>query len=231
MIHTACVTIEAGSATWINLLTTNGVAGPLIQDYRRSGTPILSGYGVEWYTNNGSFLASSDPSVAWAIPSSVNLTGASTMSSASSTVGPEHVLQDVAGTGGIVHWIDTNYIGWFFQNQAVTHSAVGGGLHLFGNGYNTDPSVGGIEAGASSDGGTWTARGTTASGSILADGTIGLYANTGLTVGSTFSPNYVINLLATGPRFPLQHSLTGTRYACLDTAGNLVASATACSGT
>lgn len=84
--------------------------------------------------------------------------------------------------------LKTDNLGALIQNSQVSGGAPGGGLHLLGNGFSTDAAFAEVGAGLTSDGGTYTARATSAAFVQFTDGGIGFYSNTGLTPGTTFTP-------------------------------------------
>lgn len=112
--------------------------------------------------------------------------------------------------------IKTNNLGIMIQNGQVTEGNVGGGLSLNGNGFNTDPSVGQVGAGMSGDTGTTTARGTTAAFIQFLDGVTNFYADSGLTIGNTYTPTLRWQMLANGELT----SFTGIAFASLGTPRN-----------
>jgi hypothetical protein len=63
-------------------------------------------------------------------------------------------------------------------------------------------------------------------GSALNRATMGLVGTTALTFDNLGGVTF-----GAGATIPSIHAITGTRYVCVDTNGNLVSSATACSGT
>ena len=82
----------------------------------------------------------------------------------------------------------TDLIGLLIQNRNLGAGQTGGGMHLVGGCVTSDPACAEIGAGLTSDGGTYTARATTAAFCKFNDGNIQCYSDVGLTPGANYTP-------------------------------------------
>jgi hypothetical protein len=73
------------------------------------------------------------------------------------------------------------------QNLPYAGTLPGGGLQLVGGGYSTDPALACIQSGATGPCASYTARAAAATGLTFLDGTMYVWANSGLTAGTGFS--------------------------------------------
>lgn len=100
------------------------------------------------------------------------------------------------GVPGLV--VKTDQLGQLIQNASLTHGATGGGLHMVGGCYLNDAACAVLEAGVTSDGGTFTARATSAAVMTFLDGAFNFYSDTGLTPGNTYTPTLRFQWLTSG---------------------------------
>jgi lysophospholipase L1-like esterase len=116
-------------------------------------------------------------------------------------VGNSQIALD--STGGTL--LETGPSGVMIQKSGLVNSSNSpqqgytmGGLQLEGNGFANDPAWAAISAGLTTDLGTFTARASSGTTILMQDGTMKVFADTGLTPGTNYAPSVQLAISPTG---------------------------------